>query len=194
MGARARKIAVAAAGITAVAAAAAGPGSAAGRTPAGFATLKAGDTIAVQGAPLHCRATAAGIACWQTAGPATGSFGVLLGAPGGEARIRRVGAGGTWQDVAVRRPAGAGGAAAAARTVTLRVGQVARLRTPLLPHPLDCAVVKSAGLPTIYCSLDDSTGPVPGSYAVLLNARQAAIGRIGTDRGTVVTDLRAQPR
>lgn len=142
----------------------------------------------MQGTPLRCRAATTGIACWPSPAPAAGSFGVLLGAPGGVARIRRAGASGAVQDVAVRRPA------LAARTVTLRVGQVARLRSSQLPHPLDCAVVTSEGLPTLYCSLDDATGPVPGSYAVLINARQAAIGRIGADRGTVVTDLRAQPR
>lgn len=203
-----RRSLAAAAALAALAALAAGTAGAsrsagAGATVgAGFATLRPGDTIAVKGAALGCRVTGGGVACFPTTATAKGGavFAVLLEWPG-IARIRKVPAGGGFTDVALRRFSGAttgvrppSTASGATTTVRLGTGEVARLVSPALRWALDCAVVTSSSLPTLYCSLDDDTGPVPGTVAIVLNARQAALGRIETTRSTTVTDLRAQPR
>ena len=89
---------------------------------------------------------------------------------------------------------GAAGARSAAPpgAITLKVGQVVHVQGT----SVDCAVVRSgtgAGKPTIYCSKDDKTGPIPGTFATLLSDDVAAAGKIQPSRRTTIVWQRNQP-
>lgn len=89
---------------------------------------------------------------------------------------------------------GAAGARSAAPpgAITLKVGQVVHVQGT----SVDCAVVRSgagAGKPTIYCSKDDTIGPIPGTFATLLSDDVAAVGKVQTTRRTTIVWKRDQP-
>ena len=89
---------------------------------------------------------------------------------------------------------GAAGARSAAPpgAITLKIGQVVHVQGT----SVDCAVVRSGagtGKPTIYCSKDDKTGPIPGTFATLLSDDVAAAGKIQPSRRTTIVWQRNQP-
>lgn len=196
----ASSLAAAAAATTACALALAG--GEAGASGSGFITVRANDVVTVAGTSLRCLVQPVGYVCFPATAqgrPRAGTFAVSLVAPG-LASISRVGRDLGLEPVVTKAAAGAGfrrravqQARSAARTVRIAVGQVVRLRVAKVPSALDCAVVRSDGRPTLYCAFDDATGPVPGSFAVLLSEREAAIGRVEASRTTTVTNLRRQP-
>ena len=168
--------------------------AAGGAATTGFITVRPGDLIAVKGGALGCVVQLPGIVCYPSrAGkPRTGVFAVMLVAPG-VASILRVGKDLSLTPVVTKVAPGTK-LHRRGRTITLAVGQVARLQPPAPAGPIDCAVVRSAGLPTLYCSQDDAVGPVVGSFAIVVNTTTAAIGRVGADRGTTIVSLRKQPK
>ncbi len=172
---------------TVAAAVAASLASAASGSRAAFIGVRADDVLDVVGTKVACALQKDGVLCFHTRDgkfiPRT--FGAALNIDR-RAVIFRVNPSGEPKVVA-RRPQAAGGAAG--RVVKLRAGQVARLKGTRL----DCAVVRSEGKPTIYCSNDDAVGPIPGTHAILLNDEVATIGRVEKTRRTTIVVLRRQP-
>ena len=99
----------------------------------------------------------------------------------------------TMKTVFQRLPAAAGKRTATSKRVKGRVGQVFHV----IGTPIDCAIVRSgagAGVPTVYCSQDDKTGPVPGTYATLLSDQVAAVGKVDATRHTTPIVVKKQPK
>jgi hypothetical protein len=48
--------------------------------------------------------------------------------------------------------------------------------------------------PTVYCSKNDKTGPVPGTYATLLSNQVAAVGKVGATSHTTPIVVKNQPQ
>ncbi|MEI8105174.1 MAG: hypothetical protein WCH31_04930 [Actinomycetes bacterium] len=165
----------------------------------GFLSARPGDVITISGSPVTCLVQQAGYLCFlrQRGAPRVGSYAVVLAAPG-VAGISRVTSTLAFAPVVTTTTGQVDLAAARAmagvqRTLRLRIGAVTRLRVAGVEPALDCVVTRSAQTPTLYCSLDDEIGPVPGTYAIVVNARRAALGLVLASRRTLVTDLRLQP-
>ena len=151
---------------------------------AGFVTLRSGDQLDVVGTPILCQVGngATSIACFKVdaKGPLPGSYGIGIKTTGVAAW--KIDANRNPKEVYARKPA------SAQKRVTIRLGQAARLQGTTL----DCAIVRSgaANETTIYCSHDDTVGPVVGSYAVLLSKSMAAVGKVKADRSTTIVWLK----
>jgi len=160
--------------------------SLAAAAPTAFIPVRDGDILDLAGTRVACAVQKDGVLCFHMRRdkPIVGTFGVALNIDR-RTVLFRFGAGGEPKVVA-RRPQLA---AAAARLVKLRVGQVVRLRGTRL----DCVAVASEGKPTVYCSNDDAVGPIPGTHAILINDKLAAIGRVEKSRKTTIVVLRRQP-
>jgi len=155
--------------------------------PTAFITVRAGDIIDVVGTKVVCAVSGNLVYCYHSrlGKPIAKTFAAAIYTTR-QAALFRIGASGKGALVA-RRPLAAG---AATRVVKLRVGQATRLQGTRL----DCAAVRSEGRPTIYCSNDDAVGPTPGTHAVLVNDKLAAIGRVAKSRETTIVVLRQQPQ
>lgn len=194
------------AGLAAIALLLASGARASTRQPSGFVTIRAGDEVRLAGSLTGCVVQELAVICLHQARPSppgliaaqTGSYGTLILAFRQGVQLFRKGAGSTTTTLFERLPKGTPSIGAVAlapeqadRTLTLRVGQVVRVQGTRL----DCAVVRSGtrNLPTIYCSNDDSRGPIPGSYATLVSDHDAAVGLVQRDRSTTFVALRRQP-
>ncbi len=145
--------------------------SIASAAPAAFIAVRDGDVVDLVGTKVVCAAQRDGMLCFQVRRekPIAGSFGVAIHRDRRTVLFRFDAAG--RPKMVARRPQGAG---LSTRLIPLRIGQVTRLAGTRL----DCAAVASQGRPTVYCSSDDAKGPIPGTHAVLINDRMAAIGRV----------------
>lgn len=174
--------------------------STADATAKAFVNLKAGDQIDVVDTGILCsieKGTSGrlGVACYEatSTGLLPGSYSTGIGQDGrvfiGLANAK----GTTVKTIFQRLPAAAGIRTAAAKRVKGRVGQVFHV----VGTPIDCAIVRSgagAGVPTVYCSRDDKTGPVPGTYATLLSDQVAAVGKVDATRHTTPIVVKNQPK
>lgn len=187
-----RRSAIGLVAVVAVAAAVTGVSSAG---PRAFVEMRAGDGLDVAGTKVGCLVVAGAVACYQataegkevTALPRT--YGAVIYTDGRAAAFR-VDAKGAPKILFARKPQGARDRVR--RFLRARVGQVFRLEGTRL----DCAIVRSgagAGKPTVYCSQDDATGPIPGTYAILVSDEVAAVGKIGPSRRTTIVFTRKQP-
>lgn len=176
------------------------PASAA--APAGFVPMRAGDHFRLAGSTVRCVVQEAGVLCARFAGNTLrpGSYGTL-GVFGSVALGFRVAADGIHtKTLAERKPKGMPSFPAIfdpdetpTRVLTLKVGQVARLRVKTLNF--DCAVVRSGtrNVPTAFCVRDDKVGPVAKTYATLVSDEDAALGLVGKTRRTTIVWTRKQP-
>lgn len=149
---------------------------------AGFITLERGDQFSVAGAPILCQVGAGSnsIVCFKVdaKGALPGSYAIGLSVTKGVSAWK-IDAKRNPKQVYTRKPA------SAQKLITIKLGQVARIKGTTL----DCAIVRSGAKndqTTVYCSHDDTVGPIVGSYAVLISKSMVAVGKIKANRSTTI--------
>ena len=147
----------------------------------GFIMLTSGDQLDVVGTRLLCQVGVdqKSIACFKVDanGPLPGSYGIGISLTKGIAAWT-IDAKRNPKQVYTRKPA------SAQKRIKVKLGQATRIQGTTI----DCAIVRSGAKneTTIYCSHDDKTGPIVGSYAMLMSDSMVAVGKIKANRSTTI--------